>query len=171
MNVKPALYTILQPLLGEVTIWSDQNAPRPAKPYVALKLTNARSMNYDFYDDPDGLGNQKILGDREFTLSIQRFGDDSVQILQNFMDKLRKTTVLETLYSAKIALIDTSLPVTDISALLDKTQIEQRASVDLRFRFKQYTDDVIEVIETFEIAADDDSTAPSYIVTVDVSGV
>lgn len=148
MTLKATLYNLVQPLLAENTIWLDQSAPRPALPYVGIRITPFQAVNNDYYDAPDANGAMVIKGDREFTLNVQRYGPDSVMALSAFVDKLRKWSVIEDFMAAKIAVVDTALPVTDISFAQDGVKYEPRAAVDIRFRVKSEISDTVELIET-----------------------
>lgn len=148
MTLKATLYNLVQPLLAETTIWLDQSAPRPALPYVGIRIAPFQAVNNDYYDAPDASGAMVIKGDREFTLNVQRYGPDSVMALSAFVDKLRKWSVIESFMAAKIAVVDTALPVTDISFAQDGVKYEIRAAVDIRFRVKSEIADTVELIET-----------------------
>lgn len=148
MTLKTTLYDLMQPLIGETTIWLDQSAPRPALPYVGIRISPYRPVNGDHYGAPDGNGVISIAGDREFTLSVQRYGDDSVMKLSAVTDKMRKWSVIELFTAAKIAIVDTAMPVTDISFAQDGVKFEPRAAVDFRMRTKSYISDDTGLIET-----------------------
>lgn len=154
MTLKATLYNMVQPMLGETTIWLDQSAPRPALPYVGIRITPFQAVNNDYYEAPDANGAMVIKGDREFTLNVQRYGPDSVMALSAFVDKLRKWSVIESFMAAKIAVVDTALPVTDISFARDGVKYEPRAAVDIRFRVKSQIADVVELIETVNANGD-----------------
>lgn len=168
MTLKATLYNLVQPLLGETTIWLDQSAPRPALPYVGIRITPFQAVNNDYYDAPDTNGAMVIKGDREFTLNVQRYGPDSVMVLSAFVDKLRKWSVIEDFMAAKIAVVDTALPVTDISFAKDGVKYEPRAAVDIRFRVKSQIADVVELIETVNANGDLLDANGDIVQTVDV---
>ena len=168
MTLKATLYNLVQPMLGETTIWLDQSAPRPALPYVGIRITPFQAVNNDYYDAPDTNGAMVIKGDREFTLNVQRYGPDSVMVLSAFVDKLRKWSVIEDFMAAKIAVVDTALPVTDISFARDGVKYEPRAAVDIRFRVKSQIADVVELIETVNANGDLLDANGDIVQTVDV---
>ena len=168
MTLKATLYNLVQPMLGETTIWLDQSAPRPALPYVGIHITQFQAVNNDYYDAPDTNGAMVIKGDREFTLNVQRYGNDSVMVLSAFIDKLRKWSVIEDFMAAKIAVVDTALPVTDISFARDGVKYEPRAAVDIRFRVKSQIADVVELIETVNANGDLLDANGDIVQTVDV---
>lgn len=147
MTLKTTLYGLIQPLIGETTIWLDQSAPRPALPYVGIKVSPYRAVNGDYYDAPNNSGVMTIKGDREFTLNVQRYGDDSVIVLSTLVDKMRKWSVIESFMASKISMVDTAMPVTDISFAKDGVKYEQRAAVDFRFRIKSSMNDDTGLIE------------------------
>lgn len=171
MSLETDVYGLIQPLAGGTVIWMDQNAPRPALPYCAMKINSVRYVNRDWTGDPDAGGNQPVTGDREFTLNIQRFqkyGPESVTgVLQNIADKLRLGTVIDKFQAKKLVAFDAGA-VTDISALLDKTIIEKRAALDIFMRYKSRQIDAVQIIETVSVAATDNSSAPPYNPLVEV---
>lgn len=171
MSLETDLHSLIQPIVGGTVIWMDQSAPRPALPYCAMKIMSVRFVNQDWHSGPDDNGIETVKGDREFTLNIQRYqayGPDSVTgILQSIVDKLRLTTVIDKFQAKKLVAFNTGA-VADISALLDKTQIEKRASLDIFMRYKSSATDNIGIIETVSVEATDDSSAPAYNPLVEV---
>lgn len=151
MTLKTELYALFDPLISEKLIWADGNAPRPALPYATMKVMGMRRVKGDWYSESIGLDSlQKVKGDREFTLSIQRFGADSVEALDTLANKLRLTTVIDKFNNAKLPIVDAE-DVVDVAALLDKAQIEPRASLDVFMRMKSSLTDQVGYIDTVEI--------------------
>jgi len=154
MSLETDIYELFQPLVGGTLIFMDQNAPRPALPYTAMKVTSRRMVNRDHYSDPDVNGIQDVVGDREFTVNLQRYqayGPDSVtQTLETVAEKLRLNTVIDKFQKKGMIAFDATA-VTDISALLDKSQIEKRASMDVFVRYKSRQADNVGIIETANI--------------------
>lgn len=172
MTLETDIYDVLQPIIGGTLIWMDQNAPRPSLPYTAMKIIGRRRVHKDRYSDVDDEGIQTVAGDREFTLSMQRYqayGPDSVtQKLQDVVDKLQLQTNMDAFMSKGLAAWNTS-DVKDISALLDKTQIEKRANVDIFFRYRAKLTDNVGLIETVNITGTDDGFgSPVYTIIADV---
>jgi len=172
MTMETDLYALIQPLVGGTVIWMDQNAPRPALPYCAMKIMSRRRVNKDHYSDVGDSGVQTVTGDREFTLSIQRYqayGADSVTgKLQEVADKLQLTSVIDK-FSAKGLVAFDAGQVQDISALLDKTQIEKRASLDISIRYQSVQNDTVGVIETANIEGRDNGVNnPVYTIVASV---
>lgn len=171
MSLETDLMALLQPLIGGTVIFMDQSAPRPALPYTAIKIMSVRYVNQDHYSNADANGIQTVKGDREFTLNVQRyqkFDTDNVSIeLQTLVDKLRLTTTIDKFMAKKIVAFNTA-QVTDISALLDKSQTEKRASLDIFGRYKSTLTDNVGYIDTVVTDASDDSSAGPYVITATV---
>lgn len=174
MSIETDLMALIQPLVGGVVIWQDQNSPRPPLPFCAMKIKSVIPINRDHYSSPDANGVQSVIGDRQFTLSIQRYqayGVESVTTpLQTISDKLRLVSVQDK-FSAKNLVAYDTLAVTDISALLDKTQIEKRANLDIMCRYKSRISDagagIIDTmsVESVPTAPTADKDSGSWIIT------
>jgi len=166
MSLESDLYDLLLPIVGGTLIWQDLNSPRPPLPYSAMKISSVRNINRDHYSDASALGVQTVKGDRELTLNLQHYGVlNAVTVLQTVSDKLKLTTNIDKFMAKKLVTFDAS-QVVDISALLDKTIIEKRASVDIMLRYKSSLTDNVGIIDTVNIEADDDSLAPIYTIEV-----
>ena len=148
MTLKSDLYGLIQPLIDETTIWMDQSTPRPALPYVGMRINNRIRVKSDHYSDADDEGVITIAGDREFTLNVQRYGPDSVNVLDSLADNLRKVTVIEAFAAKKIAVIETTGQALDISFSQDGVKYEPRASLDLRFRVRSSIADTVGYFDT-----------------------
>jgi hypothetical protein len=168
MSLQETLYSILQPIITGTVIWDDQNAPRPQLPYTSIKMRSRRTVKRDFSTEANSNGVLTVFGDREFTLSISRYqkmGAESVtDFLQNVVDKMRLPSVVDTFMFNKLVPFDNG-NVLDTSALLDKTQIEKRATLDIFFRYKSATLDEVGFIDTVKVEASDDSGMPDYEIT------
>lgn len=160
------IMSVMQPIIGGVVIFLDQNKPRPALPYSGIKIISRRRVKRDHYSDVDDDGVQTVQGDREFTLSVQSYGyPDPTEPLQNASDKVLLETVRDQ-FQAKGLVAFKVGAVQDISALLDKTQIEKRANLDVFFRYKSNQEDNVGAIETIIAEGQDDGVgSPTYIIT------
>ena len=154
MSIETDIYSLIQPLVGGTLIWMDQSKTLPALPFTAMKISSRRKVNMDWHSPPNASGVESVKGDREFTLSMQRhqaYGADSVtELLQSVADKLQLTTTVDKFMAKKIAVYDIGT-VTDISALLDKTQIEKRASLDIFMRVKLTQSDNVGLIDQVSV--------------------
>lgn len=166
------LYDAIKPMIAETLVWADQNAPAPARPYCVMRIQSVKLMNNDHSSDVDDFGIQKVTGDREFTLNIQRFQEYTPENvttkLQAVADKLQLRSHIDRFLSKGLAAFDTH-PVMDISGLLDTTQIEKRASLDIMMRYRSTQLDDVGLIDTVNITGKDDGvSSPEYTIIVTV---
>src|SRR5690606_6313444 len=127
-----------------------QNDPRPSVPYVTLYLTPLSQIGNDFVPMPTNqAGTITQIGDREFTLQVQTYGDDCITRLENLRSSLQKQSVLDTLRENGIAFVQ-QLSINDITEL-NASRFENRAQMDLLFRIGQTYSETTGSIETVEI--------------------
>ena len=169
MSLETDLYDLFNPIITGTVIWADLNKPRPALPYSSIKINSLRFINQDHYSDASALGIQTVTGDREFTLSIQNFGkSDCVTFLNGVIGKLKLNSNIDKFMAKKIVPFNNG-GVTDLSALVDNTNIEKRASVDVFCRIKSSITDNVGIIDTVNVEGDDNSLAPIYtIIAIDI---
>lgn len=148
-TLKQTLYAVIKGVIGsETLVFAEQNAPRPALPYWTIKLQSIRSTKGDYYSQGvDNTGNQKIRGTRDLTVAVQRYGDDSEIVLENFLCNVCKTTVFEEFSRNNIALYNKS-DVMHAPVKLDNNIFEDRAAADLFFRVDVETLDNVGIINT-----------------------
>lgn len=125
---------------GGIIIYANQNAPRPALPYMTMYLNNYRTRGRD-----QGLavvdGKRQMLGHREFVVSLQSFGKGAFDSLARLGQLLEADTALEALNSTGIVVYEHS-SVNDVSIFLEAGS-EERASLELSCRAAvTYIDDV-----------------------------
>lgn len=163
------LHGIVEQLTGATVIWMNGNAPRPPLPYIAIKISPARRIKKDYYSDVDANGIQTVIGDREFTLSIQSFGEESpVSYLHDLADKLQLVSVGDRFRAQGMAIRD-SHPAMDISALLSATKIEKRANLDVIIGYRSVQTDNVGIIETANIEGRDNGlNSPVYTIVASV---
>lgn len=156
MSARQDIRALLLPLVGlptEKFIFSDANGPRPKLPYSTLKVMSQRFVNHDYYEAPSN-GEARTIGDREFTVTLEYIGSNAVDALQMVIDKMRLPSNIAAFYASNYTMFN-SEQVADITALLDKTQFEERATVDLYFRAKRYLSEEIDIIEVVNIKSPD----------------
>lgn len=163
MTLQTDIMEVMQPIIGGVVIWLDQNKPRPALPYSGIKIISRKRIMRDHYSNPDDNGIQTVQGDREFTLSVQTYGYDApTDPLENAANKLQLETVRDKFQAKGLVAFDIGA-IQDISALLDKTQIEKRANLDIFFRTKINQTDNVGLIETVNVEGRDNGVgSPVY---------
>lgn len=172
MGLREDIMATLKPLFnGERVIWANPNAPRPPLPYNVLRLASRRMVGRDHLEDGvDEEGNLRITGNREYTLSVERHGENSVLVMEVLTDKIRTPTAMARFAEKGIAVFD-SEAVMDIAKLLGEADIEPRAGVDLMIRARSVTLDNVGIIETLIVTGKDDGkNSPTYAATIDVKG-
>jgi len=146
------------------------NAPRPDIPYVSLYLLNFMQVGDDWVSPPDNVGGTDIIGDREFTMTINAYGGDPFTILENLRSSLQNQSVLDTLRDNGIVFVQ-QFQINDVSTLLD-TEFEIRASMDIMFRIAQDNsgdDGLIETVELTETFSDGNTVVYTDTVTISSS--
>lgn len=136
-------------------IWRNQNVASPSKPYVSLLLTALSSAGVDYKFPPNDSGAGDIVGNRDFTLSIQ------VHMVEpheagyvdplDFLEAIRQSVDIEEVYAdliaANLAFVDTLLEPTDTTEIVG-SEFEPRATMDLLMRIPYVTNDATQgVIE------------------------
>lgn len=122
-------------------IWANENTDTLDRPYVAINITGIQpGNNRDFirYGVPRGT--------RFFTLSLNAFGDESLQILLDLETLIRSKPI-----ASGIA-YDSSQGVIDLTGLIaDTTTVEKRALLDIGFRTNIAKTQKYEPIEVIEV--------------------
>lgn len=149
-TIKTNLYSwALANCPGCSVIFLNENAPRPAQPYVTLFLTSLNQIGEDFTPESDINGMVDMVGDREFTLQIQTYGGDCITRLENLRSSLQKQTVLDTLRANGIVFVN-HFGINDLTELLD-SRFEKRGAMDVLFRIGQNYTDNLGLVETIEV--------------------
>jgi len=143
--IQDAFYTWAVAQTSQTVIWLFPNAPRPALPYISLQINSLITIHVDQILSPDNAGASDIVGNREFTLNCQAYGDTAMGILETLKSSLEKPSVYLALQNSKIVFVD-SFGIQDLTELLD-SRYESRASMDLLFRTEQVITDEVGVIE------------------------
>lgn len=166
--LEESIVDVLTPILGAAPIRMNQNGPRPPLPYTAYMISSSRTKGMDEYSAPSDGGSQVVSGNREFTLTLQRYSTTGpVEFLQDVRDKLRLQSVMDAWIVRGMTAFDAS-GVEDISMKME-TQIEPRATMDVFVRYRSSLTDNVGIIETAHITGTDDGKdSPTYTVTVEV---
>lgn len=134
---------------GASVIFLNENAPRPAQPYVTLFLSSLNQIGEDYTPESDVNGLIDMVGDREFTLQIQTYGGDCITRLENLRSSLQMQTVLDTLRANGIVFVN-HFAISDVTELLD-SRFEKRAAMDVLFRIGQNYTDNLGLIQTVQV--------------------
>lgn len=153
-NIEAAVYTWVSVATGATVIFVDQNKPRPATPYLTVRVGTVTSFGHDErrgMTDPGApeLAEQTYRGDREVTVSIQAFGTGAMDLARAAARALGTETTRAQLAASGLCHRGIIPTVNELTQLLE-TDFEQRAQFDATLAFgKDYTDDVA-LIETVE---------------------
>jgi hypothetical protein len=114
-------------------IWLDQNAPRPGKPYLGMRLQSFVRIGQDAVSaTADDQGRVTVYGNREFTLHLEWYGPGPMQKLEDLASSLELPSVTSYMFQNDVAFVD-RLGQDDISELLD-SEYESRGFQDLLMR-------------------------------------
>ena len=114
-------------------VFEDQSAPRPAKPYISMKVSSIVDIGQeDARGSIDDDGDSIFTGNREFTLGMSSYGDDALNVLSMLRDSFNSPTELQTLRDNGVVFVD-QLLFTDITELLE-TIWEERGQFDILMR-------------------------------------
>ena len=140
---------------GLPAIWLNPNAPRPARPYATLQVTNSARVGRPWTGQVDAEGMAQVAFDRDVTISVQVYGSSSSEsrqafgIAEDLRDSLELTSVRAGLADEGWSFRGVEL-LTDAPELLDTTW-EPRAVFDVRFGTRKALIDDLGLIETAEI--------------------
>lgn len=131
-------------------VWTKQDAPRPARPYVSLDFLMGPAMegSFDELREIPGAaneGNFDVTGSRNISITVECYGDDSLEFASILHGSLEKPTVQELLSSYGIALIRQE-DVRDVTLAME-TRMESRHQFDARFRIVSSSVDRVGFIE------------------------
>ena len=119
---------------------AENNRPRPSLPYFTFRTASLVSIGNDSVLTPDEDGVAEIIGDREFTIGIQYFGDNAIGVLENLYASLTKEKVKSDFETAGFVFVMLMGNINNISELVD-SKYEERSSMDLLCRVASVVDD------------------------------
>lgn len=156
-TVQTALYDWAADVLANVpVIWANQNGPRPARPYVALRVTAITPTGHDGYTEIDGEGDRELYGHRDLSIDAQAFSAPGVNLAPTYLSALRlslgRQCVKDAFEAAGIAIVD-ALPLLDLS-LLRNPEFEGRAQMPFRFRIVEAMEDTPGWVDAVAIDAE-----------------
>lgn len=125
---------------------ADDDGPRPALPYLTVKVLTADAEIGRDEDvrSTDGSGDPTLVvrGERRATVSVQAFGTTAEGWLSTALLKRRLPSIQEVLLGVGLT-IEPMGPIRDLSRLVD-TAIEPRFGVDLEVTYLLTSDTVAE---------------------------
>lgn len=134
-TLKPKLHALIQGAVGsETVIFADQNSPRPELPYWTIRIQSILTVGEAEYIQSDDDNSQHVVGVREATVQVQRFGEDSEIACLFLKANLRTESTQNGWFDNKIACFNIGL-IANLTTKLDNANIEERAALDLFVRF------------------------------------
>lgn len=133
-------------------IRSDDNGPKPSTPYLAIRSQTLVGPGHEYISPPDSSGFAVISGNRDLTVQVQAYGNNSMGLIENLWATRLMPDSQTLLQEESLSLID-KLSLLNITGLND-TLMEERASGDFLFRFGSQTDRTdteVGLIETVEV--------------------
>ena len=151
-KIKMGVVAWIRSVLGDPAynvIYMRRNAPRPIRPYFAFDIISHRQVGQDAVWLPDELNYRvPVLGNREFTLTIQGYGPGVYENALELRDSLEIPEVHNAFKAYGFFPFNWE-PVLNITGL-DNSEFEERVSFDLFCRtdkYRVYTSDIIETVE------------------------
>lgn len=138
----------------KIVVWADQAAPRPARPYVALRLTGPRRMAGQ--DEPRYTNTGNVfdwVGHRELTLQVTTIGDDQItthDLALKLHLSLSKEAVRSALYVAAGLSVSSEGDVGNVTIFQEATY-EPRYNFDVILMATAITNEDLGAIETVEL--------------------
>lgn len=126
--------------IGQV-IWTDQNTVRPAKPYIAVNLTNMRNIGREQVLAPNSNGAGEIITEKEFYLCFQAFSDsppsntaiDTEELLLNFSDWCLTESARQIFEPESLVFVEV-VSGPNCASVAVNTNWETRSIMDIRMR-------------------------------------
>lgn len=139
--VKKALFDWVSGVTGVTVVWEDQEAGRPAYPFITLNVDSVVSIGVDetiheYNDETDQL-DTTVRGNRRFTLRVEAFSDSNTpggtaqQYIEALVARLRLNASREAFAAANIGFISHNGPL-DVGRVIDQKN-EDRWGIDIQF--------------------------------------
>lgn len=145
--------------------WAQQtNAPRPAAPCIALRLTDDRQVGHDWVDvddNGDDTFTYAARGVRTATLTLQCFAVDAtgvstaVALLKKVRDKARLSTYADALDAADVS-IGSFEAIQSIDGIVNAVVFEPRAVMAVSLHLTSEESEAGNIIEHVEITGEVD---------------
>lgn len=164
--IKKALYNWLKEELKDTAVgpekivWLDQDAPRPSRPYVGMRVLAGPVQVGDDEEREVSPGIVNVTGNRTLTFTVSVYGSDSYEIACKLHSSTSKKTVQGALYSTGGLSVVERQDVQNVTTKLD-TKNESRFEFDTVFGCVSSVHDEVGVIEDVEVTneiPDPDST-------------
>jgi len=138
---------------GTAVIFSNQDGNRPARPFCTLLVTGAQRPGHASVGEIDDQGQATIKQDQSVTVSIQVFGTDALEIVEELRDQMEAPSAQLLMHDQGLMFVQVVAGVNDAAAVIGAGW-EARAQMDVEFRtLREFVDDV-GLIETVELSGD-----------------
>ncbi|WP_066733546.1 LIC_12616 family protein [Cupriavidus sp. D384] len=146
MTPDNAIRELLLAVAGNVpVIFADESGPRPDKPYIQLRIGNARPFPV-CRGDVDEAGLQVVSAHRDAGVELQCFGKGSFHALDCLVLRLGMADGMAKSEALRLAVFDVG-EIRSIPVLRGGTTYEPRAIVELGIRYAVALTDEVGVIE------------------------
>lgn len=150
-TLRSAVWQLISPIVAPLTlIWADQNAPRPALPYLTLRLMAATPAENDARGEVTADGEQDLDNPTSATLEVQAYGTGAENAIASLTKRLRFDQHVDRAVQLGIA-IGRRIGVTNLSQLVSDSQFEERAMLEVALLFSGHDVDPVGLIETVEV--------------------
>jgi hypothetical protein len=138
-------------------IWANSKGAQPDLPYVTLKITSGPTKLGTTDELRYNQTTQKFetTGLRQFTLEVNSYGKDSLDIMTRLQLSIEQPEVVEFFRVHNMAVSHNNPVILDVGSLLE-TVIEERHSMELLFSTSYILETSENYIETVEYASDYD---------------
>lgn len=140
VDIDPLIYAWTVLYTGLTAIWSNDNGPKPDLPYIALRRQVVNPIGSEYLSKPNSSGMAKISGNRDLIIYFQAYGNNAMGVLENLWTVRLIPASQEQLATKGISLVN-KLAINNITGL-NETKFEERAQMDLLFRFASQRVDV-----------------------------
>jgi hypothetical protein len=145
---------LIRELCGNITaIWDYQNKPKPANPYLSLRLSPERDIGTETRHRTDNSGLLDIVQQKEVTLMINSFGTGTTDKINMLWQNLQRPTIVDRCFAAGISFVRSEQPQ-DLTFLLDGRSWEERANIDLIVTYSRSIEDNPGYIDTIAIVGE-----------------
>jgi hypothetical protein len=148
-DLENAWRTWLASVTGTTVIIEWPRGPRPAKPYLTVRVGSGSVVGMDDHLSTDSLGMERILGQRQATLTIGAYGTGAIDLLMRIHRSVFRDSSRTSLVQDGIS-VQSILSVSNLTGMLD-TEPEERGQMDLLFAFADDYDDNTSFIESASV--------------------
>lgn len=169
MTPEQAIYQLISTAAGPVpVVFADENGPRPAKPYIALRVNPASRL--PVHRGPvDGQGEQPVSAHRSAQVELQCFGAGCLNALDAVGQRLNMQTALDLAEQLDLAVTAVG-QLQQVPVLRDATTYEPRAVLELTIGYTLTLADTVGVIEEVNITGTTSGSAlPGPTITIHAS--